>query len=97
MSLDTCIRIEQTLGIGIIKLGNLLANTDITLTQIIQVITLAIRGGGNDVKEKDIKKLISDIGLIEAIKITGELVALALNVDDNTETDDEKKSDKESS
>ena len=93
MSLDTIIRIEQAMGVSILKVGNLLASADITLTQIIQVITLAVRAGGNDIKEKDIKKLIADIGLLEAIKMTGELISLALNVDDDSESDDEKKSE----
>jgi len=93
MSLDTIIRIEQTMNVSILKIGNLLAGADISVTQMVQIITLAIRAGGNDVKEKDIKKLIADIGLLEAIKMTGELISLALNVDDDSESDDEKKSE----
>ena len=97
MSLDTIIRIEQTMNISILKIGNLLAGADISATQMVQIITLAIRAGGNDVKEKDIKKLISGIGLLEAIKMTGELVTLALNVDDESDSEDEKKSESETS
>tara|TARA_R100000773_G_scaffold44669_1_gene47216 strand:+ start:3123 stop:3407 length:285 start_codon:yes stop_codon:yes gene_type:complete len=90
MSLDTIIRIEQALNCSILKLGNKLAQADITMSEIISIVTLAIRAGGNNIQEKDVKGLIAEIGLLEAIKIAGELVTLALNVDDDT--DDEKKS-----
>jgi len=90
MSLDTIIRIEQALGCSILKIGNKLAQADITMTEMINVITLAIRAGGNNVQEKEVKGLVAEIGLLEAIKMAGELVTLALNVDDDTE--DEKKS-----
>lgn len=89
MSLDTIIRIEQALNCSILKLGNKLAQADITMTEIISVITLAIRAGGNNLQDKDVKGLVTEIGLLEAIKMAGELVTLALNVDDDT---DEKKS-----
>ena len=90
MSLDTIIRIEQALGCSILKLGNKLAQADITMTEMISVITLALRAGGNNLQDKEVKVLISEIGLLESIKMAGELVTLALNVDDDTE--DEKKS-----
>ncbi len=86
MSLDTIMRIEEGLGTSILKVGNKLTTADITLLDIITILTLAIRAGGNDVTEKDIKGLVSEIGLVEAMKLTGELLTLALNVDpDNTE------------
>ena len=90
MSLDTIIRIEQALGCSILKLGTKLAQTDITMTEMISVITLALRAGGNNLQDKEVKVLISEIGMLEGIKMAGELVTLALNVDDDTE--DEKKS-----
>lgn len=85
MSLDTIIRIENSIGCSILKLGNKLAQADITMTEIISIITLSLRAGGNDLKDSDVKLLVSDIGLIEAIKMAGELVTLALNVDDDSE------------
>jgi len=86
MSLDTIMRVEEALGTSILKVGNKLATADITLLDIITILTLAIRAGGNDIKDSDIKKDVSEIGLVEAMKLTGELLTLALNVDpDNSE------------
>ena len=86
MSLDTLMRIEEALGCSILKVGNKLSTADITLLEIINILTLSIRAGGNNVTENDVKGFVSEIGLVEAIKATGELLSLALNVDpDNTE------------
>jgi len=84
MSLDTIIRIEQAMGMSILKIGQKLASAEITLLEVINILTLAIRSGGSDIKENDVKILVSDMGLLESIKMTGELVAMALNVDDES-------------
>lgn len=84
MSLDTIIRVEQALGCSILKVGNKLAVGDVTLLECITILTLALRSGGNDLKENDIKELISSIGMIETIKMVGELLSLALSVDEGT-------------
>jgi hypothetical protein len=83
MSLDTIMRIEEALGCSILKVGNKLTTADITLLEIINILTLSIRAGGNDVNENDIKGLVSEVGLVESIKLTGELLTLALNVEPN--------------
>ena len=92
MPLDTIMRIEEALGCSILKVGNKLTTADMTLLEIITILTLSIRAGGNDINESDVKILVSPetgIGLVQAIKMTGELLSLALNVDPN---DAEKKS-----
>jgi len=85
MSLDTIIRIEQAMGMSILKIGQRLASAEITLLEVINILTLAIRSGGSDIKENDVKILVSDMGFLESIKLTGELVAMALDVGDTTE------------
>jgi len=90
MSLDTCIRIEQATGVAMLEVASLLSTAKLTLTQMIQIITLGIRAGGNDVKEKDIKKLISEIGLVETVTMCSELITLALNVPEDNDSDEKK-------
>jgi len=52
----------------------------------------AIRAGGSDISENDVKKMLSEIGIIESIKIAGQMIALALQTSsDDTEVDTEKK------
>jgi len=95
MSLDTMIRIENALGSSLLKLGNRLAGGDLTLTECISILTLGIRAGGNDVKDSDIKSLVDQIGIIECIKLTGELIALGLNASDSSEEPSTEDSSKE--
>ena len=92
MSLDTCVRIEQATGFAMLGIASRLQESQLTITQMIQIITLGVRAGGNDVKEKDIKKLISDIGLVETVTMCSELILLALNVPQE-DSDEEKKSE----
>ena len=82
MSLDTIIRIEDALGYSILKIGQKLTGADLTMSEVIAILTLAIRAGGNDTKENDVKELVAKIGLIEAIKHCGELITVALQTNE---------------
>ena len=90
MSLDTIMGIESALGTSILKVANKLSTGELSLIEIITIMTLSIRAGGNDIKDSDVKKLVSDMGLIESIKTAGDLLTLAL---DTGEKEDEKKSE----
>jgi hypothetical protein len=83
MSLDTIIRIEEALGCSVLKIGTKLTQADLTTSEVIAILTLSVRAGGNDIKDNDIKEAVSTIGLVEAIKITGELLTLALDTGDS--------------
>ena len=86
MSLDTLMRIEEALGCSILKVGNKLSTADINTVDNLESKEKSIRAGGNDITENDVKGLVSDIGIVEGMKMTGELLTLALNVDpDNSE------------
>ena len=90
MSVDTSLRIEESTGFSILKVGQKLSTGDLTLLETINILTLSIRAGGNDINENTVKGLVSEIGLVESIKQVGELLALALNVDTQS-TSNEKK------
>jgi len=90
MSLDTIMGIESALGTSILKVANKLSTGELSLIEIMTIMTLSIRAGGNNIKDSDVKKLVSDIGLIESIKTAGDLLTLAL---DTGEKEDEKKSE----
>ena len=78
LTIDSLVRIETSIGCSIIKMANKLSLAEATITDIVNVLTPAIKGGGNDVNEKDIMKLIGKGGLIEAMKCAGEIVTTAL-------------------
>lgn len=90
VSLDTIKRIESTLGIGLMSVAQKLSTGEIMMDQMLSILYLSIRAGGNNVTENDINSLVNDsIGYVGAIKVTGELLALALDI--TTDSTDQKK------
>lgn len=83
VTLDVIMRIERQLGKGIVKIAQSLSEGDLTTEQIIAVITPVVRGGGNDIKEADIKKDIWECGLAESLRVCSEIVAQTLGAGNN--------------
>lgn len=79
VTMDVVMRIERSLGKGIIKIASSLSEADISTEQIVNIITPVVRAGGNDIKDVDIKKDLWDAGLAEGIRVCSEIIALVLN------------------
>lgn len=50
-----------------------------TITEIVNVIYPAIKGGGNKVDQKDVVKKLETAGLINGMRVAGEILTVALN------------------
>jgi hypothetical protein len=74
LTIDSIIQIETAVGAGIIKLAQRMSEGDVRITDMLQVLTPALRGGGNNLKLKDVTKLIGEAGIVE----TASAVALIL-------------------
>ena len=81
LTVDAIITIETAVGCGIIKLAQKMADADIKITDLIAVLHAALRGGGNDLQEKDISKIIQDVGIVEATRCVAELITQSLTAD----------------
>lgn len=92
LTIDAIMQIEEKLNCGILKLITRIADSDVRMTDLISVLTPALRGGGNDISEKDVKKIVSDSGIINTTKVVAELLAQSLQVEDQEE-DAKKKED----
>ena len=92
LTIDSIIKIEEKVGCGILKLATRMGEADIRMVDLISVLTPALRGGGNDISEKDVKKIVSDSGIINTTKVVAELLAQSLQVEDQEE-DAKKKED----
>ena len=88
LTVDSLIKLEQTTGQSLIKLTSRLSEGSLTLTEIASIITPAIRGGGEDIKEDEVIKIIYQSGIADGIRVCGELLA---NVLAGGQEDDEKK------
>jgi hypothetical protein len=92
LTIDAIMQIEEKLNCGILKLITRIADSDVRMTDLISVLTPALRGGGNDISEKDVKNIVSDSGIINTTKVVAELLAQSLQVEDQEE-DAKKKED----
>ena len=88
LTVDSLIRLEQTTGQSLIKLTQRLSEGSLTLSDIASIITPAIRGGGADIKEDEVIKIIYQSGVADGLRVCGELLA---NVLAGGQEDDEKK------
>ena len=88
MTVDALVRLEQNTGQSLIRLTQRLSEGTLTLSDISSIITPAIRGGGADIKEDDVIKIIYQSGIADGIRVCGELLA---NVLAGGQEDDEKK------
>jgi len=79
VTLDGIIRIETALGMGIVQATKRLADGDLTTSQVMAILHPIIRGGGNDVNEKDLRTLVWDAGLTDAIRECGKVLIFALS------------------
>ncbi|HAF89784.1 MAG TPA: hypothetical protein DCG23_08430 [Deltaproteobacteria bacterium] len=83
LTIDSLIRIENSIGGSIVQIAQRLSEGKATVTEIVNVLTPAIKGGGNDVDAKQVQKWIWEAGLIEAMRCAGEIVTMALNSGQN--------------
>lgn len=81
VTLDAMMRIENSMQLGIVKIAQRLSDGDITLSEIGSILTPVIRGGANDISEQDVMKLVWQSGMMEGMKIVGEIISMALNPD----------------
>ena len=75
LTLDGIMRIEQATGRPILKLATELMNSNLSVTDCVVVLSQAIRGGCNNMTQKEIGELAYEAGLTEALRVTGEILA----------------------
>lgn len=85
LTVDAIMKIEDAVDMGIIKLAQRMGDGDIRMGQIIAVLVPALRGGGNDIQEKDVIKLVEETGIVKSTAAVATLLAASL-----TDNSDEK-------
>ena len=85
LTLDSIVEIEQTTNTGIIKLCQKMADSDISISDIILVLTKGLRGGGNNIQESDTKKIIEEAGIIESTRAVATMLTASLTTDSDEE------------
>lgn len=79
LNLDSIVRIETATSSSIVRVAQRLAQGDLMTKEIAAILLIAIRGGGNDIDEKTIEKIVWEAGLVEAMTVCGTLLTNALS------------------
>jgi len=92
LTLDSIVAIEQSTGMGIIKLCTEMANSNVSLSSILTVLHKGLRGGGNDLSEKEVKAIVEEVGIIESTRAVAQMLTDTLTRT-NSDEDDTKKNE----
>lgn len=90
LTIDAIMQIEDACNCGIIKLATRMGEADIRMSEILNVLTPALRGGGNDFQQKDVIKIVQEAGIVKATAAVANLLAQSLTDDSEEETDEGK-------
>jgi len=82
ITLDVIVRIETAVGRSVVKIMQSLSEGDLTSTEMIKILTPALRSGGLDIKEKEVGLVMWDAGLSDAIKSIGDIASCVLSAGD---------------
>jgi hypothetical protein len=86
LTIDALMQIEDALGQGIIKVAQRMGEGDVRIKDLTTVLLPALRGGGNDLQQSDINKLVQDAGIVESTKVVATLLAQTLTDDSGEES-----------
>ena len=94
MTVDGCMQAEAACGTSLVRIATRLSEGDLTVMDISNVLTPALKGGGNDVDQTKVAKIVYEAGLAEGMRVCGEILANVLTAgqanDDDSEEDSEK-------
>lgn len=90
LTIDAIMQIEDACNMGIIKLAQQMSDGDVRLSNIISILLPALRGGGNDLQQKDVINIVQDAGIVRATTAVATLLAQSLTDDSEEETDEGK-------
>ena len=93
LTIDAIMQIEDACNTGILKLATKMGEADIRMSEIINVLLPALRGGGNDLQHKDVISIVQEAGIVKATTAVANLLANSLT-DNSEEGTDEGKLEK---
>ena len=89
LTLDGIMRIETATGRPILKLATELMNSNLSVTDCVNILSVAIRAGGNNMTQKEIGELVFQSGLTEGLRVTGEILANTITGGKSNQEEDE--------
>lgn len=79
LNVDAIIKIETHLDKGILTITQKLSEADVRMGELVCILLHALRGGGNDIDEKDVKALIQETGIVSACSAVATLLVSTMS------------------
>ncbi len=95
LNIDAIMNLEQQLGMGIVKLMMNMSEANVRITDLVAILVAALRGGGNDVKDAEVKAIVTKAGLMQTTQVVSELLAAVVSSSDDSSEDSESAKKKE--
>ena len=96
LTMDAIMQIEGSVGCGILKLAQRMADGDVRVTDLMAVLTPALRGGGNIFQPKDVIKLVEKAGLVSAAGAVASLLTESISPTEDSMEESEEEETEES-
>ena len=81
LTMESIMGIETTLGTSLLKTATQMAEGDVGVTQIINILHPALRGGGNDLSIKDVMQIVEKAGIVKSTVAISSILSKTLNAD----------------
>lgn len=94
LTVDSLIKIETALDKGILQITQRLSDGDVRINDLSVILFHALRGGGNNVSDKDVKQIIQKSGIVPCCSAVAQLLVSTLS--DPEAESEEKKQERES-
>lgn len=79
LTIDSLIKIENELDMGILAIATKMSNANVRIYELSVVLRYALRGGGNDLDQKELFKIIENAGIVDTSKAVAQLLADVLS------------------
>ena len=89
MTVDGCMQAEATCGQSLVKIMSRLTEGELTVSELAGVLAPAFRGGGNNVDQAKMARMIYEAGLCEGIRVCAEVLTNVLTAGRQEDLDDE--------
>ena len=87
-------KVESATGQSLVRITTLLSDGSLTMTDMVKILHPAIRGGGNDVTETEVAKIIYESGVAQSMVAVGEVLSNVLSgsrgSDEESESEEKK-------
>lgn len=78
LTMNSILQIESATGLSIIKLTQQMSEGDVMMNHVLEILTPALRGGGNDLQKEDVISLVEQSGIVAATRAVATLLASTL-------------------